>query len=68
MERKRHIVSCVLGVCIAFGVMGCGKRALEEKDFCHLVLEEGEGFFVEESALTVERGKDASFEMILEDG
>ena len=41
MERKRHIVSCVLGVCIAFGVMGCGKRALEEKDFCHLVLEEG---------------------------
>ncbi|MCI9152724.1 MAG: leucine-rich repeat protein [Ruminococcus sp.] len=68
MERKRHIVSCALGLCIAFGAMGCGKRVLEEKDFCHLVLEEGEGFFVEESALTVERGKDASFEMILEDG
>ena len=68
MERKRHIVSCVLGGCIAFGIMGCGKRVLEEKDFCHLVLEEGEGFLVEESALSVERGKDAAFEMILEDG
>lgn len=65
---KQHIVSCALALGISFGVTGCGRRVLEEKDFCHLVLEDGEGFYVEENALTVERGEDAAFEIVLEDG
>lgn len=67
-HRKRHIVSCTFVLCISFGVAGCGGRVLEEKDFCRLVLEEGEGFSAEENALTVERGGDAAFEIRLEDG
>ena len=72
MEQKKHrkqpILSCIFALCISFGVIGCGKRVLEEKDFCRLVLEEGEGFSVRENALTVERGGDAAFEILLEDG
>lgn len=67
-HRKRHIVSCTFVLCISFGVAGCGGRVLEEKDFCRLVLEEGEGFSAGENALTVERGGDAAFEIMLEDG
>lgn len=72
MEQKKHrkqpILSCIFALCISFGVIGCGKKVLEEKDFCRLVLEEGEGFSVRENALTVERGGDAAFEILLEDG
>lgn len=65
---KQHIVSCTFVLGIFFGAIGCGRRVLEEKDFCHLVLEEGEGFCAEKNALTVERGGDAAFEIMLEDG
>ncbi len=65
---KQHIVSCALALGISFGVTGCGRRVLEEKDFCHLVLEDGEGFYAKENALTVERGGEAAFEIMLEDG
>lgn len=68
MNRKKYIVPCILGIWISLFTIGCSVRIPEEKDYCHLVLEEGEGFLVKENALAVERGKDAVFRMVLEDG
>lgn len=68
MNRNYYIIKYILVLCIIFIATGCQGTVPKEKDFCHIVLEEGEGFHAEEYALTVERGKDAVFELTLEDG
>lgn len=40
----------------------------ETGELCHIVLEEGEGFYAEEPVRTVETGSDISFKIILEEG
>ena len=47
---------------------GCGKKEKETGELCHIVLEEGEGFYAEEPVRTVETGSDISFKIILEEG
>lgn len=47
---------------------GCGKMEKETGELCHIVLEEGEGFYAEEPVRTVETGSDISFKIILEEG
>ena len=44
------------------------QKKLKQESSCHIVLEEGEGFYVEEPVQTAEAGSDMSFKIILEDG
>lgn len=48
---------------------GCGKRSeVPEEKFCNVVVEQGEGFVVENDVQSVSRGSDAVFEIALEKG
>lgn len=66
---RRAAAVCLLPVfcfCLFFAG-GCGRQAAE-KVLCHIVMEEGEGFFVKNPVQTVERGRDAVFFLQLENG
>ncbi|MCI5699433.1 MAG: leucine-rich repeat domain-containing protein [Lachnospiraceae bacterium] len=57
---------CMICACC---LAGCGNFASEEKlQTCNVVLEQGEGFFAEHDVCTVNRGEDAEFNILVEDG
>ncbi len=68
-----NILAYGRGMLFCFGLLcmtaaGCGDRKASAAEYCHLVMEEGEGFVVEHLAQTVKRGGDAVFTLYLEDG
>lgn len=73
MTRYRRVLLFISLLCLT--AAGCGRKTdridkITDKntDFCHIVLEQGEGFCVENPAQTVRRGSDATFKLQLEDG
>lgn len=64
---KRGIMLLVF-ILSAIIAPGCGGRRAKAADECHIVMEEGEGYTIENPAQTVKRGDDAVFTLVMEDG
>ena len=67
-NKSKIIIRLFLAVCLSF-FAGCGSRDIKLDDFsCNIVIEEGQGFTVENNTCSVKKGRDASFKINLEDG
>ena len=67
-NKSKIIIRLFLAVCLSF-FAGCGSRDIKQDDFsCNIVIEEGQGFTVENNTCSVKKGRDASFKINLEDG
>ncbi len=67
----REKVKNVMRILFFLGILcitGCRKSDDGEKMVCHIVLEAGEGYFVEDAVRVVEQGSDVSFMISLEEG
>lgn len=65
--HERKTVFLIFLFLMVVGMTGCGQQNIEEDKLCHIVLEDGEGYRVQDPVRTVEPGSDVSFLVNMED-
>lgn len=69
MKNKSHaILSMIILVCL-YCLAGCSTKAVSQQPFlCHVVLEDGTGFFSDIPYCTAKKGDDVTFTLEMQDG
>ena len=64
--RKLKTILFTALLLVLSGLVGCGQKNDSEENFCHIVLEDGEGYHVTEPARTVKAGSNVNFTVTLD--